>query len=172
MHRIVGGALVILACAGIGYYMSTKLALQLKALQILKKLVIMLKGEILYMNAPLEEAFLSVAERLPLPFSRFLLAVSEDLGERSSRPFYEVWCEDADQHLKESNLSAHNLKELKEMGENLGYLDRQMQEKTLNLYLQQLEEEMEIQKSEFPQKSKIYRTLGVMGGIFITIVLI
>lgn len=171
MLKLAGASLVILASTGIGYYYSTQLRLHLNALLWMKKMVIMLKGEILYLNAPLNEAFGSVAERVPEPYKGFLESVSNRLSLLQAKPFYDIWCEEMGYHLKKSDLKEKDLMLLKDMGENLGYLDRQMQEKTLNLYLSQLEEEMDTRKAEIGQKSKIYQTLGVMGGIFITIVM-
>lgn len=171
MFKLIGASLIILASTGIGYYYSRQLRLHLNGLLWLKKIVIMLRGEILYLNAPLDEAFGSVAERVPEPYKVFLGSVSNRLSLLQAKPFYEIWCEEMDFHLKKSDLKEKDLNLLKDMGENLGYLDRQMQDKTLNLYLSQLEEEMEAGKAEIGQKSKIYQTLGVMGGIFITIVM-
>jgi len=172
MLKILGAIMVIGASSGIGYYCSKKLKLHLEALLHMKKMIMLLKGEILYMNSTLEEAFAAVALRISDPmYSDFLLDLSEKLKERSSRLFYDIWCEGVELHLSKSDLWKKDRLDIKALGENLGYLDKQMQEKNLDLYLEQLEEEMAQGKEEFLSKSKLYRSLGIMGGIFIAIVL-
>ena len=57
-------------------------------------------------------------------------------------------------------------------GENLGYLDREMQLGTIDLYLNQLEEEINEQAIVARERTKLYNVLGIMAGIFITIVMI
>lgn len=56
-------------------------------------------------------------------------------------------------------------------GEHLGYLDKEMQLNTLDLYLVQLDEELRGLTSNVKEKTYLYNSLGIMAGIFISIVL-
>ena len=57
-------------------------------------------------------------------------------------------------------------------GEHLGYLDREMQERTLSLYLEELEREAEELNQEIAQKSRLYTSAGILAGLFLTVVFI
>ena len=57
-------------------------------------------------------------------------------------------------------------------GENLGYLDKEMQLATIDLYLATIETEIEEAVRTVKEKTYLYNSLGVMAGIFLTIILI
>ena len=57
------------------------------------------------------------------------------------------------------------------LGSNLGYLDLKMQERTILLYLEQLDETIGFLKEHGRERRKLYMSLGVMGGLFLTIAL-
>ena len=58
------------------------------------------------------------------------------------------------------------------LGENLGYLDKEMQLNTIDLYITQIQGELDDAVDSVKEKVRLYNMLGVMAGIFITIVLI
>jgi len=47
-----------------------------------------------------------------------------------------------------------------------------MQERTLALYLEELEQEIEGLNQEISQKSRLYTSAGVLAGLFLTVILI
>lgn len=59
-----------------------------------------------------------------------------------------------------------------QLGEYLGYMDVSMQKNTVELYLKELETEILQAQKEEPVKTKLYRSMGALGGIFLAIVLI
>ena len=64
-----------------------------------------------------------------------------------------------------------DLEQLAALGEHLGYLDLDMQERTLLLYLEQLDLSIEYLQRHRQEKCRLYTSLGVMGGIFLVIVM-
>ena len=46
-----------------------------------------------------------------------------------------------------------------------------MQKNAMKRYLKELEQKIEYLQKEIPQKRKLYQSLGVMGGIFLLILL-
>ena len=63
-------------------------------------------------------------------------------------------------------------KEWLTLGENLGYLDMEMQLHMLEIFQTHLSESMEEEREEVKRQSKLSRILGVMSGIFLTVLLI
>ena len=55
------------------------------------------------------------------------------------------------------------------LGQYLGYLDIDMQENTIALYLQELEQKIRLLQEEMPARQKLYQSMGILGGIFISI---
>ena len=58
------------------------------------------------------------------------------------------------------------------VGEKMGYLDKEMQLNTIQLFLTQLEQREEALYKMLPEKCRISRLIGVLSGIFIVILLL
>ena len=96
MIRAAGAVLVVAGAAGLGTFFSSRLLLRLRLLEDLRKLVFLLKGEILYGNSSLEEAFARAGGRLDGRIGRFAEMVAEGIGERqdfrrSGRRRWRAW---------------------------------------------------------------------------------
>ncbi|MFU0828859.1 MAG: hypothetical protein ACFWTJ_15250 [Lachnoclostridium sp.] len=74
--------------------------------------------------------------------------------------------------LDNTSLNKKDLAALGQFGENLGYLDKDMQINTIDLYLEQIEEEIKDLSHNVKQKTYLYNSLGILGGIFITIIML
>ena len=61
---------------------------------------------------------------------------------------------------------------LERVGENFGYLDVQMQLKNLELYMEQAQVLIEKAQKELKDRQKVARTLSLMCGLFLVILLI
>ena len=72
---------------------------------------------------------------------------------------------------KREALTEEDLEQLAGLGEHLGYLDVDMQERTLGLYLEQLDISIEYLRTNQREKCRLYTSLGIMGGMFLVIVM-
>ena len=73
---------------------------------------------------------------------------------------------------KGQNLKQGDIEKLKAAGENMGYLDEEMQIGTIDLYMEQLEREIQRLQKEFTAEKRLCHCLGVLGGIFLAVILI
>ena len=137
-----------------------------------KKLIVLLRGDIRYGNTPLPEAISSIARRHEGNFKDFLTKVSDRLSERLGNTFSEIWTEAVEGELHDTSLSKRDKYQLIQFGENLGYLDKEMQMNTLDLFLAQMEEEIYELSKTVKEKTYLYNSLGIMAGIFISIIMI
>ena len=170
--KIVGSVLTIASCATLGFYFSNELVTRLKQLNELKKYITILRGDIRYGATPLPEAIRGIASRNPGVFETFFHKVADRLFDREGGTLRDIWEESVEAELKETCMTKEDKDGLIRLGENLGYLDREMQINTIDLYLSQLEEVIKEQTIVVKERTRLYNTLGVMGGIFITIVMI
>lgn len=168
--KIIGCLMIISSCAGMGLYFSSELKNRIKDLKDLKKILYLLRGDIRYANTPLPEAVQALSIRHGGRYKKFLATIAEKLQELGGMSFYAIWKEGIDKELEETSLSKKDLETLKQLGENLGYLDKDMQINTLDLYISQIEEEINELSRNVKEKSYLYNSLGIMGGIFITII--
>lgn len=170
--KIIGCVLILSSCSGMGWYFSSELRTRIKDLKELKKLIYLLKGDIRYANTPLPEAVQALSIRHGGKYKSFLTYISNKLLELSGVTFYEIWKEAVNKKLDKTSLNKKDIQGLIQLGETLGYLDKDMQMNTLELYISGLEEEIEELSKNVKEKSYLYNSLGVMGGIFITIIMI
>lgn len=172
MIRILGAVLVVAASAGIGFSYSFRLGRRLEQLRQLERMTLLLKGEISYGCAALPEALISIGKKMPEPFACFLEKVADRLSGYPDKSFQQVFQEEVEENLKQSALTAKDKEALMQMGAFLGYLDKDMQLRTVDLYLQELEREIKATGESIPGKQKLCRSLGIMGGLFLVLLLI
>lgn len=172
MLKFAGAALVLIATTGFGITFASDLQRRIAQLRYLKKIMLMLRGEIKYAKAPLPEAFRSIGRRVKPPFSDFLKVVAEELSGLQGKTFQEVWESAVAGCLEETRLTKGDKSCLIKLGENFGYLDEDMQLGTIDLYLEQLELEIGQAEQSVESKSRVYHCLGVLGGLFAVILII
>lgn len=170
--KYIGALLIIISSSAIGFRLSSDLELRIEELSILKKMALMLRGEIKYTSTPLFEAFSIIGNRIKSPYKEFLLETAKELEELNGTSFTSIWEKMKKKHLEKTKLYDKDLDRLINLGENLGYLDKEMQIGTIELYLEQLEQETIEAKNNLVKNSRLYQCLGVASGILITILIL
>lgn len=172
MIKIIGVILIVAGCTGMGFSFGGDLKERLTSLKLLRRMALLLRSEIKYRNTVLAEAFYHVAGNMGGACGRFLENVHKALEEKSGRGFAEIWEAAVDCELSGEALCAKDILILKELGGQLGFLDREMQLTTLDLYLEQVGQEIAAAEAGIREKVRIYGCLGVMGGLFLAIILL
>ena len=172
MQRLVGGILIITATAGAGYVYGTELKKYLGKIQYLRYIVGLMKGEIEYTGAPLSEVFSSVARRVKEPYRNLLGQLSARTESREESGFSRIWNKCIDRYLRELNLKTEHYVLLKELGTFLGQMDRETFNRSMQLYLNRMDLEIEKLREGLAAKKKIGGWLGIMSGIFLVVILI
>ncbi len=172
MQRIVGAILIVLASGGIGVVKGMELQKYLRELEQLRQFFWMLRREIQYTKAPFSEAFFHIGKRMEGTHGEWLLYLAGQLEEKAGITFFQLWKESIDRCLIKSQLKRKDKEELKEIGRQMGALDEKMQLGTIDLYLEQLAFVIQKTREELVAKKRLCNCLGVMGGIFLVIILI
>ena len=159
MLKLLGSLLILTASILYGWKVNEEQKEHVEQLIAMKEMFLMLQGEISYARTPLREAFLQMASQGKEPFSDFLKRAAEGL-EKHEGSIGEFWGGLVEQGL------------LKRAGENFGYLDVKMQLKNLELYMEQAEVFLKRAQKELKDRQKVARTLSLMCGLFLVILLI
>ena len=170
--KVIGCILILTSSAGMGIYFSSELKNRIMDLRELKKIIFLLRGDIRYANTPLPEAVQALSYRHGGKYKTFLAVIADRLNELGGVSFCIIWKEAVVKELNNTSLSKKDLASLGQFGENLGYLDKDMQINTIDLYISQIEDEIKELSHNVKQKSYLYNSLGVLGGIFITIIML
>jgi stage III sporulation protein AB len=174
--RILGAFLVIGSSTGIGIYFGNSIKDRLEKLRMIKQQMMIIRGDISYGNTCLPEVMEAVGDRLSREngcpeFAAFYQQVSLELKEKKGIPFQQIWEKAVEENLGKTTLQEQDLQLLSSLGSQLGYLDRTMQLKTIDLFLERLEEELAPQVQKAGEKMRLCKTLGLMAGIFLVVVM-
>lgn len=175
--RYIGILIMAGAAIGGGFFAAACLKERLEVLLLFRQMIYHLKGRILYTNATLPEALSEVGTRfseeregtLKEPGELFK-RISERLEKEENLPFSEIWKEEIKKLPDQVPMDKADRQNLSALGENLGYADRDMQERTLLFYLEQTDDSIAFLKREIETRTKLYRSLGMAAGLFLMVV--
>ncbi|MDD3253118.1 MAG: stage III sporulation protein AB [Lachnospiraceae bacterium] len=171
--KFTGAILIIAGSAGYGYSLAARYGQRLRELEQLRQMIFLLKGQITYASAPLQEAFEVVGDRTEGALSRLFGRVAGRIEAQQGEAFYRIWQEEvAGSEQDGLAMEQSDRQVLGELGEHLGFLDKEMQERNLLLYLEQLDLRIGDLRAHKTERCRIYSSLGIMGGLFLTILLV
>lgn len=166
MQKLIGCVLVFAACSGLGISKGLELQGHLKELEGLRNIFVLLKSELQYTKAPFSEVFFKIGKKTQGELGKWIKELSERLEKRNTGTFYETWCKSIEESLNNTFLRAEEKEELKALGRNLEYIE------SIELYIEQLEYHIKNTREEYRTKKKLCQSMGVMGGIFLVILLL
>lgn len=170
--RIVGILLVISGSSMYGVWLSKRYVGNLAELEELRHMMFLLKGQILYANAPLHEAFETIGNRTNGALAEFFIRVAKKSEAQQGTQFAEIWKEEVGYLEGDSLLSKEDRQSLENFGNHLGFLDKEMQERNLLLYLEQLDLRIQDMRAHKKERCRMCTSLGIMGGLFLAILFI
>ena len=169
--RIIGGLAVILGCGGIGFYYSLKDGMRVGELQELKKALLILASEIEYMRSPLNIACANIAKRTTLATSKLFESFANYLDTNNGETAYQAWCQAIASIKNTTLLTQEDLQVVDSFGKTLGYLDKHMQQNAISHAINYMDEKTTALQLQSHKNKRMYRSLGVICGMLITIVL-
>lgn len=172
MQRMIGAILVVTSTGAAGVLYGAWLKEYLETLLYLRHVVNLLKGELEYTGAPLQEIFGRTAVRVRQPYRRWLKEMERCIDKRDGTSFRRIWVHAAEKSLAVLHLKRAHLAQLMELGESLGQADKASEARNFTLYLERLEQEIEKERRQMEAKRRIGSCLGVMGGIFLVVILL
>ena len=169
--KLIGSLFLLGSASSIGFLKSEELAERVKKLQEMKRMMILLQGELRFHRAELSEAFENVAERVQEPFRYFLKETGNRL-EKKEAGFDEIWEETSIKILAVEGIRREDEQLLDLLKSSLGYLDLTLQTETLNLAILQTEDSINQAKEQQARKGKLYQTMGVTVGALLVLLII
>ena len=172
MIKILGAIIIVFSGIGFGFTKAAKEQKRLEQGVALKRMLYLLQGEIRYGFTPLHEAILKIASKTEKEFQPFLKRVVKQLETHSDVSFANIWEQAARLKLKPVLYEPKFYEILKNMGETIGYLDQTMQEKTILLTIEQLDDQIFLLKDQVLKNCKMYRSLGISLSVLVVIILL
>lgn len=170
--KIIGALFLMSSAAAIGFLKAEELEERVNRLQEMKRMLVLLQGELRFHRSELTEAFEHVAERVEEPFSGFLRNTAVRLKQHEAGGLEKIWQENVNRILDKQGLLMEDLQLLEVLGSSFGYLDLTMQTENLNLGILRAEEAIKQAKEQQEKKGKLYQTMGVTAGALLTLLII
>lgn len=172
MLKLTGCILILLASAGTGFLYAADFQRYLEKLIDIQQIVYMMKGEMEYTKATLGEVFGRVCVRAKEPYRSWLCRLEQEVEERREASFPEIWDHCLKQGLEGLRLKKEHEHLLEELGSCLGQADADTGLGTLTLYLNRMDLEIRKTREALAGKKRLSSCMGIMGGLFLVILLI
>ncbi|MCP8967060.1 stage III sporulation protein SpoIIIAB [Ectobacillus ponti] len=171
MIKLMGAVLIVIATTWVGFQLAKRYSERPRQLRLLKSALQSLEAEIMYGHTPLRDAAQRLAKQMPKPLCWFFETFEAELckGEKTVR---EAWNDSLVQVWKLTALKKTELEILQQFGETLGQHDRDSQQKHIRLCITHLEREEGEAKDAQLQYERMMRSLGVLTGLLIVILLL
>lgn len=159
--------LVFLISFLIGNIISKRYTLRLNELKDFKNALCIIESKIRFTYEPLPEIFLQTSKLLSENISKIFIRASQNMKELSAE---EAW----NKSIEKSNtyLNKEDIENIKSFGKMLGKTDKEGQISHLELTKTFIDIQIEKARKEEEKNSKLYKTLGVVCGLALVIILI
>jgi len=172
MFPTIAGALALVAgCTALGFYFAAQEGFRVQDLQEFKKALMILSSEIEHLRAPLPIACANIAKRTKAPVSEIFSQFSNLLTENEGETAYQLWSQAIEGQKKRSYLAAEDWDVLEGFGKTLGYLDKQMQQSAITVTIDYINEKTTSLQTQSDKSRRMYRSLGVIGGLLLVVLL-
>lgn len=170
MVKILGAMLVILACSGAGYLTALEFVNRTKQIRQLQNALLYIETEIMYGYTPLNDLMKKISQRENGSISLFFLTVAEEL-ETMEKSFQHCWQTAIDKRWKYTSLKEKERQIMLQLGSILGMSDRENQQKHIRIALSHMQAEEKEAYEAQTKYEKMSRTLGVLTGILLVLLM-
>lgn len=172
MLKLIGSLLVLLVSSYIGFKMASRCQERPRQLRQIITCVGSMRSHIIYACLPLHEAIAKSTNGIYGPVAEFFQNVAVLLEKNASFTPQEIIAKFLSEMKESLILEKPEIEVLHVLGGNLGIMNCKEQEKYLSLVIEQLER-FEIEAIRLRDlNTKMYRYLGICGGLAIVIILV
>ncbi|BDG44279.1 stage III sporulation protein SpoIIIAB [Saccharococcus caldoxylosilyticus] len=169
--KLIGAMLILLTTTWFGFEAARMLKERPRQLRQLKAALKVLEAEIMYAHTPLSEAALHISKQISLPLSKLFeqFAAKLQKGETSVQ---QAWEESLQTVWSSTALKQGELEIMRQFGDTLGQYDRLTQQKQITLALVHLERQEAEALERQARYEKMAKSLGILTGLLLVILLI
>jgi stage III sporulation protein AB len=171
MLKFVGGVLIIGAATLFGFLKAAHYVRRPKQIRELISALGRMETEIAYALTPLPEAFSSLSKQVAEPLSTLFRLTSERLLASNGASTREIWHMSVKDVWTRTSMKQSEQDVVLQLGSVLGLTDRSDQIKHLRLAISQLQTEETESREEQRRYEKMWKSLGVLIGALIVILM-
>lgn len=167
-------AIIIL---GISWYMgircSNRCMKRYKEMCEVKNIILMIRNEIRYKHSTLSETFISICNRMKEGYKEQILEMAEFIEERSKEEnIAGMWEKTMMKKIKKDGfLRKSDIEKIGGFGRILNEADRKTQTDAIDMFIKEMEYDINEQKKELKNNVRLCKSLGILGGVTVVILL-
>lgn len=165
--KLLGGILIFSGCTIWGFLKSENLKKREQSLINIKTALTLLEGEIIFSTHHLKYAFQRISKLTEC--GDIFLNAAQKIGEMSAG---EAWNTAILYNQKQLALTSEDCDILNILSSGLGTSDREQQIKNIRHVSSLLENAIKDASEDYKKSAKLYQSMGILGGLFITILLL
>lgn len=170
--RLVGAILIFSGCTGLGLWYREQLLGRIKTLRTMTAILEMLMSEIRYGKSTLPECCRELSARVDEPFKGALGQIFQVCHKEAGVAFQEIFQEQMMWALEKMPLKREDREIFLAPFCGQGFLDGQMQLRSIEQSLVQIKDTIRIQSEEQREKCRMAVGLGVMSGLLLIIIMV
>ncbi|WP_430785334.1 stage III sporulation protein SpoIIIAB [Virgibacillus flavescens] len=167
----IGALLFIGTTTWIGFEIGNRFQERPRIIRQFKNALQILEAEILYSQLTLRDAFANIASQMPKPTKLFFQNMTSQLDENTT-DLYSIWSHHVEEFSKQFAIGKNEKEILNQFGRTLGQHDFTQQQKHIQLAAHHLDRELEEARINELKYSKMAKSLGVLVGLFIVLLII
>lgn len=170
--KLLLATVIFLGSTTIGYLYGKRYSLRLENLIYLQQCITILETEIVYGSTPLPEALSNVYRKGNIKVSFIFEDIKQDLLTNKREHIHNSFLSVEEKMYNQLHFKKEDVEIFLSLGRILGTSDRNDQEKNFIIILKQIELLILEARLESNKNEKLYRTLGIITGIGINILLV
>lgn len=170
MIQIIGILCVISTSIGMGTYFIQKERDRLHLIDEVKKMLVLWKGCVRQGNDAIPEVLKNISCKLDSRINLLLNGVVDKMNKMDGDSIKQVWKDKSEEIFKETPLKNDDIELIANIGDLVGFLDKQLQIESLDSLIYEFNERVKKLKEQMIERHRIYRLLSIFGGIFVVIV--
>lgn len=171
IFKLLGSIIVLLSSGFLGYILSTDCRKRPQQLRELQALLQMFENRISYLSDTITEAFDRIYKSSNSGVGIFFTSASEQLKSDRSKDASSAWEAAVRENIKKTALNSEDEEILISFGKILGRSDLEGQIKNILLTINQINMQEDKAEQSRSKNEGMYKSLGILGGIAVVIVL-
>lgn len=171
MLKLAGAICIVFAGTMLGFFQALSLAQRPRQIRHLIQALQRLETEITYGFTPLPDALRSIAATLTGPLSAMLGQAADGLADGRGGTASESWQRAVEGCWNRTAMKSSERDIVRQLGFSLGQSGREDQTKHLRLAISQLQAEEASASDEQKRYGSMWRSLGLLAGVLIVILM-
>lgn len=170
--KLLASICIIVSGFMFGVNMSAQQKIRMNELNCVKKAFLILKSQINYSLETLPVALINIAKKSEYPINIIFKSISERLVQKDKKSIADIWSEEFKTNSQNTHLSKEDIETIADFGKALSSLDRKLQINNIDIVIEYINKTIEVIADKNEIESRMYRSLGVLGGILLAVMMI